>query len=112
MLRDAVSPAVDLPVRPLTPLPVEHLLEEVISDPGDGYRAPPASPVVPEEEQVEGVETLESPPERVEARLEAVAAALVDRGARSRRSTRSQPGELVAGLESDRQSTRKPSVSY
>ena len=111
MLREAVRSTVDLPVRPLTPPPVEHLLEEVILDPGDGYRAPPPSPVVQVEGQVEVVEPLEPPAERVEAQLEAVAAALVDRGTGSRRSTRSQSVELVAGLESDRRPKRKLSVS-
>lgn len=89
------------PVQPMPPSPIQCLLEEVVSDPGEGARAPPPSPVVPVEEQ----------PEELEARLEAVVAVLGDRGARSRRSTRSQPGELVAGLESDRRPTRKSLVS-
>lgn len=84
----------ELPELPLSPPPVD--------DVPVGARAPPSSPV--EAPVLSSDQTI--------PQLEAAAIILGDRGAGSRRSTRSQPGELVAGLASDRRSNRKLSVSY
>ena len=84
----------EIPELPLSPPPVDAVQV--------GAQAPPPSPV----------EALLSPPDQTLPQLEAAAAALVERGMGSRRSTRSQPGELVAGLETDRQLARKSSVSF
>ena len=91
-----------VPELPLTPPPVDLVLVEVDSPPAEGSRAPPPSPV----------EAFYPQSDVVLPQLEAVAAVLEARGTGSRRSTRSQLGELVAGLESDRRPARKSSVSY
>lgn len=86
--------AEELPELPLSPPPVDAVQV--------GAQAPPPSPV----------EAPMSPPDHTTPLLEAAAVALVERGGGSRRSTRSQPGELVAGLETDRRPARKSSVSF
>ena len=93
--------AEELPELPLSPMPVDSVQVEVVLVTAEGIRAPPPSPV----------EVISPLQDVVLPQLEAVAAALEARGTGSRRSTRSQPGELVAGLESDRRPTRKSSVS-
>ena len=90
-----------VPELPLTPPPVVPILEDVVDELVMGSRAPPPSPV----------EAVSPQPDLVLPQLEAAAVALGNCGAGSRRLTRSQPGELVDGLETDRRPARKSSVS-
>ena len=90
-----------VPALPLNlPLAVP-ILEGVVGELDIGPIAPPPSPV----------EAMSPQPDLVLPQLEAVAVVLGNCEAGSRRSTRSQPGELVAGLEGARRSKRKLSVS-